>query len=170
LKVNADGSFSLTNPTAAGYYSFDYQLSNSAGTSDGTVSILVGIPPVAMEDGVNDPATVDNEELFVLFFDASGQVYNASPFTAFGGLLGNDSLGFPTASITSFGGGDLGGAVTYNAAGSSVALAGGTLTVNSDGSITLASATTPFVNYTFSYRLENAAGVSDAEVTLFVLS
>jgi hypothetical protein len=84
-------------------------------------------------------------------------------------LLDNDSLGFPAASITSFGGGDLGGAVTDNAAGSSVALAGGTLTVNSDGSITLASATTPFVNYTFSYRLENAAGASDAEVKIFVI-
>jgi hypothetical protein len=169
LKVNADGSFSLTNPTAAGSYSFDYQLSNSGGTSDGTVSILVGIPPVAMEDGVDDPATVDNEELVVLILDPTGQVYNASPFTAFGGLLDNDSLGFPAASITSFGGGDLGGAVTDNAAGSSVALAGGTLTVGSDGSIKLVNANNPFVTYTFSYRLENAAGASDAEVKIFVI-
>jgi hypothetical protein len=172
LKVNADGSFSLTNPTAAGSYSFDYQLSNSGGTSDGTVSILVGIPPVAMEDGVDDPATVDKEQLVVLSFDSSGQVKNfvGPVYTPFGGLLDNDSLGFPAASITSFGGGDLGGAVTDNAAGApGVDFAGGKLTVGSDGSITLVNATTPFVNYTFSYRLENAAGVSDAEVTLFVI-
>jgi hypothetical protein len=178
LTVNADGSFSLTNPTAAGSYSFDYQLSNSGGTSDGTVSIRVGIPPVAMEDGVDDPATVDNEELVVLILDPTGQVYNASPFTAFGGLLDNDSLGFPAASITSFGGGDLGGAVTDHAAGSSVALPGGSLTstpptnvltVGSDGSIKLVNANNPFVTYTFSYRLANAAGSSDASVTLFVI-
>jgi len=83
-------------------------------------------------------------------------------------LLGNDSLGSPAASITSFGGGDLGGAVTDNAAGSSVALAGGTLTVGSDGSITLVNAI--FLGtHIFSYRLENAAGSSDASVTLNVL-
>jgi hypothetical protein len=170
LTVNGDGSFSLTNPTVPGSYNFDYQLSNSGGTSDGTVNILVGTPPVAVADGVDDPATTTvNEELFVLLFDGTGQVYNFNPVTPFGGLLGNDSLGSPAASITSFGGGDLGGAVTDHAAGSSVALAGGTLTVGSDGSITLVNANTPFVNYTFSYRLENAAGVSDAEVTLFVL-
>ncbi|MDC0831453.1 hypothetical protein POG22_00295 [Geitlerinema sp. CS-897] len=115
------------------------------------------------------PATVDNEELVVSSSDPNGQVYNSSPFTPFGGLLVNDTLGSPAATIVSFGGGDLGGSVTDNGAGSSVALAGGTLTVNSDGSITLVDATTLFVNYTFSYRLENAAGVSDAEVTLFTL-
>jgi hypothetical protein len=171
LTVNGDGSFSLTNPTVPGSYNFDYQLSNSAGTADGTVNILVGIPPVAVADGIDDPATTTfNEELNVLSFDPTGQVYNVSPFTPFGSLLGNDTLGFPAASITSFGGGDLGGFVTDNAAGSSVALAGGTLTVGSDGSITLVNATTPFVTYTFSYRLENAAGVFDAMVDIFVFS
>ncbi|HIK32286.1 MAG TPA: hypothetical protein IGS31_13215 [Oscillatoriales cyanobacterium M4454_W2019_049] len=170
LTVNGDGSFSLTNPTVPGSYNFDYQLSNSGGTSDGTVNILVGIPPVAVADGIDDPATTTvNEQLYVLFFDPTGQVYNANPGTPFGGLLDNDTLGFPAASITSFGGGDLGGAVTDNAAGSSVALAGGTLTVNSDGSITLVNAFLFGITYTFSYRLENAADVSDAEVTLFVI-
>ncbi|MGB7275307.1 MAG: Ig-like domain-containing protein [Geitlerinemataceae cyanobacterium] len=168
LTVNGDGSFSLTNPTVPGSYNFDYQLSNSGGTSDGTVNILVGILPVAVADGIDDPATTVNEQLFVLIFDGIGQVYNANPFTPFGGLLENDTLGFPAASITRFGGGDLGGSVTDNAAGRSVALAGGTLTVNSDGSITLVNAFS-FGTHTFSYRLENAAGVSDAEVTLFVI-
>jgi hypothetical protein len=169
LTVNGDGSFSLLNPTTTGTYSFDYQLSNAGGTSDGTVNIVVGIPPVAVADGVDDPATTTvDERLFVISLDPTGQVYNASPVTAFGGLLGNDTLGSPAASITSFGGGDLGGAVTDHAAGSPVALAGGTLTVGSDGSITLVNAPF-FVTHTFSYRLENAAGVSDAEVTLFVL-
>ncbi len=159
LTVNGDGSFSLTNP-AAGSYSFDYQLSNSEGTSDGTVSILVGIPPVAVADS-DDPAFPLN----VAVFDPTGQVSSGATFS---GLLGNDSLGFPAASITSFGGGDLGGSVTDRAAGSSVALAGGTLTVGSDGSITLVNASSSGT-YTFSYRLANAAGVSDAETTVHIL-
>ena len=50
------------------------------------------------------------------------------------GLLVNDNLGSPPATLTSFGGGSLGGAVTDQAAGSSVTLAGGALTVNADGS------------------------------------
>jgi hypothetical protein len=133
-----------------------------------------------MEDGVDDPATVDNEQLVVLSFDLNGQVkdFVGPVYTPFGGLLNNDSLGFPAASITSFGGGDLGGAVTDHAAGSSVALPGGSLTstpptnvltVGSDGSIKLVNANNPFVTYTFSYRLANAAGSSDASVTLFVI-
>ncbi|PJF34220.1 MAG: hypothetical protein CUN57_00070, partial [Phototrophicales bacterium] len=169
LTVNGDGSFSLLNPTTTGTYSFDYQLSNAGGTSDGTVNILVGIPPVAVADGIDDPATTTvNEQLIVLGFDATGQVYNANPFTPFGSLLGNDTLGFPAASITSFGGGDLGGAVTDNAAGSSVALAGGTLTVGSDGSITLVSAFALGTTNTFSYRLSNSVAFSDSTVTFFI--
>ncbi|HMZ07247.1 MAG TPA: Ig-like domain-containing protein, partial [Anaerolineales bacterium] len=82
-------------------------------------------------------------------------------------LLDNDDLGIPAATLTSFGGGSLGGAVTNNAAGASVALAGGTLTVNADGSFSL---TTPTLtgSYTFQYRLTNGSGVSDALVTIEV--
>ena len=82
---------------------------------------------------------------------------------------GVDDLGFPSATIASFGGGSLGGAVTDNAAGSSVALAGGTLQVNADGSFSLTGQ--PFIagTYTFDYRLQNAAGSSDATVTLMIM-
>lgn len=79
----------------------------------------------------------------------------------------NDTLGTPAATVTSFGGGDLGGTVTSNAAGASVALAGGTLTVNANGQVTLTGATTPGT-YTFYYRLTNSAGTSDAMVTIEV--
>ncbi|MFN8522583.1 MAG: hypothetical protein U0821_05690 [Chloroflexota bacterium] len=83
------------------------------------------------------------------------------------GLLTNDSLGAPAATVASFGGGSLPGTVATNAAGASVALAGGTLTVNANGSLTLNS---PTVNgsYTFQYRLSNSAGFSDATVTITV--
>ena len=52
-------------------------------------------------------------------------------------LLSNDDLGLPAATLTHFGGGSLGGVVTDNGAGASVALAGGTLQVNADGSFSL---------------------------------
>jgi subtilisin family serine protease len=82
-------------------------------------------------------------------------------------LLDNDDRGSPLATLTSFGGGALGGSVTDHAAGASVALAGGTLTVNSDGSFSL---TTPTVagSFTFAYRLSNAFGSSEAQVTIEV--
>ena len=83
-------------------------------------------------------------------------------------LLDNDILSSPQATLTSFGGGSLGGTVTTNAAGTSVALAGGTLVVNSDGSFSL---TTPSVvgAFTFRYRISNTSGTSDAQVTIKVL-
>ena len=55
------------------------------------------------------------------------------------GLLANDDLGLPDATLVSFGGGDLGGDASSNPAGTALinGLAGGTLTVNADGSLTL---------------------------------
>jgi subtilisin family serine protease len=82
-------------------------------------------------------------------------------------LLDDDDLGTPAAVLASFGGGALGGDVTANAAGASVACAGGTLTVNADGGFTLA-APTAAGPVTFEYRIENAFGVSDATVTIEV--
>ncbi|NND33142.1 MAG: hypothetical protein HKN76_11175, partial [Saprospiraceae bacterium] len=81
---------------------------------------------------------------------------------------GADNLGFPAATIASFGGGSLGGTVTSNAAGSSVALADGTLTVNANGSITLTGQPFTLGTYTFMYRLTNVAGSDDATVTIEV--
>jgi hypothetical protein len=82
-------------------------------------------------------------------------------------LLGNDLLGTPAGALISFGDGSLGGAVTDQAAGTSVALAGGTLTVNGNGSFSLTTPTT-VGTYTFLYRLDNAVGSSDALVTIDV--
>jgi hypothetical protein len=94
---------------------------------------------------------------------------NVSLNQAAPGVLANDTLGLPTAVLTSFGGGSLGGGVTDHAAGSSVALAGGTLTLNADGSFALAAPATAGT-YTFQYRVTNSAGTSDALVTLTVLT
>jgi hypothetical protein len=152
LTVNANGSFTLATPTAAGNYTFQYRLSNAAGFSDATVSIQVRQPPTAVDDGV-----------YTVNAGSTLNITTAAP----NDLLDNDTLGFPAATIASFGGGSLGGAVTTNAAGASVALAGGTLTVNADGSFTLATPTTGG-NYTFQYRLSNAGGFSDATVSIQV--
>ncbi len=152
LTVNADGSFSYSPATGfTGNFTFNYRLTNVAGSSDATVTIAVQAAPVAVADNYFTPV---NTTLSRSTSDPDD-------------LLDNDNLGSPAATLTHFGGGSLGGSVTSNAAGASVALAGGTLTVNSDGSFTLA---TPTVtgSFTFQYRLTNVSGTSDATVTIEV--
>jgi len=151
LTVNSDGSFSLTTPTTAGSFNFQYRITNIAGTSDATVTIEVRQAPTAVADNYN---TLVNTTLTVNTSDPND-------------LLDNDTRGFPLATIASFGGGSLGGAVTDHAAGTSAALAGGTLTVNSDGSFLLMTPTTTG-NFTFDYYITSVAGSSAATVTIQV--
>ncbi len=81
-------------------------------------------------------------------------------------VLENDALGMPTATVLSFGGGALGGAVTdVPVDGPAVAFAGGTLAVTSAGRVAVQVATSG--TYTFSYRLSNGA-TSDALVSIDV--
>jgi hypothetical protein len=83
----------------------------------------------------------------------------------------NDFVGKPVAPIVSFGGTDLGGAVTDNAAGTTIAplpQGGGSLTLSADGSFDFTPPTGFIGNYRFRYRLENSEGVSDATVTIAV--
>ncbi|HEX8692646.1 MAG TPA: Ig-like domain-containing protein, partial [Longimicrobium sp.] len=150
LTVNANGTFSLANPTTAGTYTFQYRLTNAAGTDDATVTIVVQRGPDAKDDS---------------FTMLPGATLNGD-LTANNGS-GADDLGSPAATVAGFGGGSLGGTATSNAAGASVALAGGTLTVNANGTFSLASPTTAGT-YTFQYRLANAAGSDDATVTIVV--
>ncbi|HIK50397.1 MAG TPA: hypothetical protein IGS17_05655, partial [Oscillatoriales cyanobacterium M59_W2019_021] len=156
---NADGSFSLANPTTGGTFSFDYLLANAGGTDAATVTVEVLEPPAAGDD---PPA---GGILVVFFGNPAGTVVSSSGAST--NLLANDTLGFPNASITSFGGGDLGGTVADNTAGSGVALAEGTLTVNADGSFSFANAFSGI--FSFNYRLENAAGSADATVEIVVI-
>jgi hypothetical protein len=152
LTVNADGSFGLTNPNTTGNYSFNYRLENSAGADDGTINIEVtAIAPTATDDsgylvepgGTLNIATTDTND-----------------------LLDNDILGSPVSTLTTFGGGNLGGDVTTNTAGDSVSLGGGTLTVNGDGSFSLVDPT--MGTYSFDYQLSNSAGTSDGTVSILV--
>src|SRR5262249_28868924 len=85
------------------------------------------------------------------------------------GLLTNDFLGLPAATITTFGGGFLGGQVPDHAAGTSAGAAGiGTLTVNADGSLPFVPATGFTGLATFLYRLANTVGASDVQATIAI--
>ncbi|KAA3609215.1 MAG: hypothetical protein DWQ05_23045 [Calditrichaeota bacterium] len=148
ITVNADGSFSLTPDIAfSGPFTFQYRLSNTIGNSDGVVTadVTAAVAPVADPDLFSTP----------LDTDITGQ-----------NITSDDALGTPVATLTSFGGGSLGGAVTDNAAGASVALAGGTLTVNTNGDLSLTGQPLTVGAYTFEYRITNVAGTSDALVTI----
>ncbi len=84
-------------------------------------------------------------------------------------LDANDDPGTPTAVVTGFGGGDLGGSVTDNAAGTTVAFGtGGSLTVGADGGFSFTPDGGTSGSFTFDYRLTNDAGSSDATVTILV--
>jgi hypothetical protein len=83
------------------------------------------------------------------------------------GVLANDARGVPPGLVSFFGGGSLGGAVTGNPAGSTATFGtGGSLTVQADGSFTFVPAAGFTGNFTFSYRLANLNGFSDAVVTI----
>ena len=156
LRILADGSITFTPSTGfMGTFTVQYRLQNAAGASDGTVSIHVGTPPTAVDDPfmttLNTPITVTPP-----------------------GLLSNDDLGFPLATIVSFGGLNLGGDATSFAAGSLIAFGiggfiGGQVRVLGDGSMTF----TPPMGYTgtfqFQYRLANGIGLtSDATISITV--
>lgn len=155
LKVNANGSMVVAGATIPGTYTFIYRLQNSVASSDASVTLRVGDPPLAKDDAYSFSRT-SNQSI------AAG----AGLFADNGG--GADNLGTPAAVLFSYGSGSLGGGVQDNLAGLPVSLAGGTLIVNSDGSWSLSGA--PFTHgvYTFQYRLRNSGGESDAQVTLNV--
>ncbi len=160
----------------------------AAVTLDGQITDWAGISPIANDPlGDANPGS-DIRAAFVKFEQGDGRLYiRADVRTASGpaatadayatatgvplvvaapGVLANDSLGVPLATLTSFGGGSLGGAVTDNAAGATVALAGGTVTVNADGSVSFSPAVAG--SYTVQYRLSNVNGTSDGTVTFTV--
>ena len=135
------------------------------GVTGSAVINVVGDPPVAATAVADEPAAAS----------APGDAYH-TPFnttlssgSTTPGLLENDVRGSPLADVVSFGGGDLGGTVTSNAAGATVTFGtGGSLQVNSDGSFVF----TPSTGFTglfgFSYRIQNSSGTSDAPVAIAV--
>jgi hypothetical protein len=159
ITFGTPGSFTLTaTNTAAG---------GQTGTSN---SFDVQAPPVAVNEG--PAANSAPGQPFHAFYSTSGspQTYTfAAP-----GLLTNDNLGFPAATITSFGADSLGGSATTYAAGTTVnPLPGtgrttGSLSVGADGSVTFTPPDGFTGNYVFRYRLTNVRGFMDGQVTIAV--
>ena len=155
IQVFANGAIAFT-PTMGfnGVFTFMYRVQTVAGMSDATVTIQVGNPPTATDDAY---MTTQNVPITV-----------GPP-----GLLSNDGLGFPLASVTRFGGGNLSGAVTDFMAGQLVVFgiggfSGGQIRIQADGSVSF----TPPVNYvgtyTVMYRMASSTGSSDATITFTI--
>lgn len=106
------------------------------------------------------PAAADD-----VFVTVVGDALVGDLLVANGGAA--DGLGAPGGAVVGFGGGDLGGDATANPAGATVPLAGGTLSIDAAGVLSF---TNPVGagTYAFMYRLANAAGSSDASVTIHV--
>ncbi|HYH79546.1 MAG TPA: invasin domain 3-containing protein [Longimicrobium sp.] len=149
ITIAAAGTYTLTATRSGG---------SETGTSN---SFQVQSPPTAVADAP-------------LPTSAPGEPWHAAFNTALGAsnVMTNDTRGFPLANVASFGGGDLGGTVTSNAAGSTVSpLPGhgsGSLSVAADGSVSFTPPTGFTGLYTFQYRISNVRGTSDAQVTIAV--
>ncbi len=149
--------------------SFTLTATNSAGAQSGTSnSFDVQAPPTAVNEGPT-PTSAPGQP-FHAFFSTSG---SPQTFTLSApGVMSNDNLGFPLATITSFGADSLGGAVTTYPAGSTVSPlpghASGSLSVGANGTITFTPPDGFTGNYVFRYRVSNTRGSSDARVTVAV--
>ncbi|HEX6573692.1 MAG TPA: Ig-like domain-containing protein, partial [Gemmatimonadaceae bacterium] len=157
LTVNANGTVSLANPAMGGVYTFRYRLANTAGSDSATVTINVNAAPIAVVDSA-----------------ASNSAPGSNWHTAFNTTLSspsvtaNDNLGIPQATVATFGGGTLGGTVTSNAAGATVAVDGHSFTLNANGSFTYTPKTGFTGYFTTNYRITNAGGSSDALIKIAV--
>jgi len=148
------GDLTFTPAAAAeGDVDVTFRITDSAGdTTTCMFTLTLNRIPVPEDDALQ---VVSDENL-------SGDVYAANGGSA-------DDRGFPLGSVSSFGGGDLGGSVTTNLAGSTVALANGTLTIDNAGTISLTGPNLTVGTYTFDYRVTNTAGSGDATVTIEVI-
>ncbi|HMH52910.1 MAG TPA: putative Ig domain-containing protein [Candidatus Acidoferrum sp.] len=155
---NGNGTGTLSGTPAAG----------SGGVYPLTFTASNGVPPNAVQNftlGVNAPPSAVNDGPYLTDANTTFSRATSDPDD----LLDNDSLGFPVATLTSFGGGSLGGSVTSNAAGATATFGtGGSLTVQSNGAFTFTPETGFTGAFTFEYRLTNAGGTSDATVTIHV--
>ena len=155
--LTADGQLSYNATTITlmtpGTDVLFYVVENGSQQEIGEITINFGDAPTAQDD----PS--------IKTFFSDGIVVSSA-----NGLSSNDFRGAPEAAITSFGGGDLGGAISSNAANASVAFEAisGNLQVNADGSFSLSGEPFTAGVFTFDYRLTNIHGESDATVTLTV--
>jgi uncharacterized repeat protein (TIGR01451 family) len=153
VTIAGNGGFSYSPPPGyTGADTFLYTAVNAAGSDTATVTMTVGLAPLAQ----NDPG-------YVTLRDTPLHVAAGS------GLLQNDTLATPAATLLSFGGGALPGTAASNAAGTTVGFgSGGTLKVNADGSFDFTPSAGVTDSFSFAYRIGNLFGTSDAVATISV--
>ncbi|MEO7911224.1 MAG: Ig-like domain-containing protein [Roseiflexaceae bacterium] len=153
VTIADNGGFSYSPATGfAGVDTFVYTATNSAGSDTATVTLTVGIAPLAQDDPD-----------YVSLFGAPLSV------PAGAGVLQNDTLGMPAATVLSFGGGALPGTAASNAAGTTAGFGtGGTFKLNADGSFALTPSTGFTGAFSFGYRISNPFGISDAVATITI--
>lgn len=166
--LNPDGTFTYQHDgMGTTDVTFQYKANDGAADSNtATVTIQVLVGPAANDDTYLIP--IPNATANV---DAANGVITATN-GMIAGVFGNammDTLGNPTAMLTTFGGGSLGGSVTDNNAGDTVTFGTtGSLTLNADGSFDFTPDTDFVGEFTFDYRLDNSVASDDATVTLVV--
>lgn len=170
IEILANGDFIYL--PANGFYGHDhffYTIQNSAGQSVAEVEINVQAAPTAKDDpqnGIPENSTPPSGAHPHPYHFATNSTNNVISIA--NGLLANDTLGNPNATIVSFGGGDIGGSVTTNLAGTTAISGTHQLRVNASGRI-IYTPHTDFKGYfTFAYRLENSVGFDDSTVTIAV--
>jgi hypothetical protein len=151
LQVDANGSFTYTPADGfTGPFTFQYRITNAAGSVDATVTVDVAKAPAAVAD-------------------AYTTARNTALVTAAPGLLANDDRGVPQGTVARFAVGTLGGPGSGSAAGATIPDGnGGTLQVNADGSFTFTPANSSTAGVSFQYELGNAAGASVGSATIAV--
>lgn len=166
LSDDADIAAISSAGLATGIANGSTNLNATTGGVAGTAVInVIGDPPVAPTAVADEPSAAS----------APGDPFHTAFNTALssGGttpsLLANDVLGSPEAVLVSFGGGSLGGTIGDHAAGSTATFGtGGSLQVNANGSFSFTPSTGFTGLFTFSYRVQNASGSSDAPVAIAV--
>ncbi len=158
VTFNADGAGGFAydatvNSGFTGDESFEYQISNAAGSDTAVVTLTVGAEPDAVDDDPGAAYTVDPGSILTIAAGPSD-------------LLANDDLGAPEAAIVTFGA--TGTESAANNTGTSAQ--GAVLTVNDDGSFSyeapdggVSGGVDQFV-----YTLENSLGSDTATVTINV--
>ncbi|MFZ4828397.1 MAG: Ig-like domain-containing protein [Phototrophicaceae bacterium] len=156
LTVNADGSFSLTNPPFnTGTWQFNYKLKNAINSSIGTVTFEIYREVDAVDDGNNTTG------FYVV--PIGGTVTSAN------NILANDIIGIPEGSLDSYGY----PSSAVPGADYTVPAGGGLVTVNlaSNGTLNSLEAdllATPGV-YPFSYTIANSHSGDYADVYVEVI-
>ena len=170
VELSANGNFIYSPADGfAGSDRFAYTIANTAGNSVAMVAIEVLRWPLANDDpdgGIPEDSTPPGGANPHPYHFAANSSNNSIPNAL--GLLQNDDLGNPQATIVSFGGRDIGGTVRTYDAGETAQLNGHELTVHATGRVIYTPAPKFEGIFSFDYRLENETDFSLATVSIAV--